>query len=153
VNRLEQFKIIKQKYESLRDQYFMTRKLHHFMQFQQAFKEYCSFIDRHNIAPSEIERFVLTDVEECKKIVKKVKEDAIPLKPSVRQIQSLSSQQKILDCLGTREGFFTLAEIHSLSLVNISQARRYLYQLHGRGLVDLSYDGCRQLWKKKESDV
>ena len=152
MSRLEQFKIIKQKYESLRDQYFMTRTSHHFVKFQEAFKEYRSFIDRHNIAPSEIEKFVLTDVEECKKIVKKVKEDAILLKPSVRQIQSLASQQKILDCLGTRVGFFTLAEISSHSLVNISQARRYLYQLHGRGLVDLSYDGSRQLWKKKNAD-
>ena len=95
---------------------------------------------------------MLTDVEECKKIVKKVKEDAILLKPSVRQIQSLASQQKILDCLGTRTGFFTLAEISSQSLSNISQVRRYLYRLHGRGLVDLSYDGCRQLWKKKDAD-
>lgn len=152
MSRLEQFKVIKQQYESLRDQYFMTRNSHHFVKFQEAFRAYCSFIDQNNIAPSEIELFVLTDVEECKKIVKKVKEDAVLLKPSVRQMQSLASQQKILDCLGTRTGFFTLAEISSHSLVNISQARRYLYQLHGRGLVDLSYDGCRQLWKKKDAD-
>ena len=130
----------------------MTRNSHHFMKFQEAFKTYCSFIDQHNIAPSEIEKFILTEVEECKKIVKKVKEDAILMKPSVRQMQSLASQQKILDCLGTRVGFFTLAEISSLSLVSTSQARRYLYQLHGRGLVDLSYDGSRQLWKKKNAD-
>lgn len=152
MTRLEEFKIIKQKYESLRDQYFRTRNSHHFMKFQEAFKAYCSFIDRHKIAPSEIEKFVLTDVEECKKIVKKVKQDALLVKPSVRQMQSLASQQKILDCLGTRAGFFTLVEISSQSFFNPSQARRYLYQLHDRGLVDLIYDGCRQLWKKKEPD-
>ena len=146
---LEALKKLKLEYERLRDQYFLTRSDLHYMQFQQGFKEYRSFIDRHNIAPSEIESLMLMDLQECIKVVREIKEDTIPPKPSMRRIRAIDSQQKVLDFMSTRESFLPIEEISSHSFLSISQTRRYLYQLHDRGLVERRYEGCRQLWRRK----
>jgi hypothetical protein len=146
---LEALKKLKLEYERLRDQYFLTRSDLHYMQFQQGFKEYRSFIDRHNISPSEIESLMLMDLQECIKVVREIKEDTVPPKPSMRRIRAIGSEQKVLDFMSTRESFLPIEEISSHALLIISQTRRYLYQLHDRGHVERRYEGCRQLWRRK----
>ena len=146
---LEALKKLKLEYERLRDQYFLTRSDLHYMQFQQGFKEYRSFIDSHKIAPSEIESLMLMDLQECIKVVREIKEDPVPPKPSMQRIRAIGSQQKVLDCMSKRESFLPIEEISSHALLSISQTRRYLYQLHDRGLVERRYEGCRQLWRRK----
>jgi IclR helix-turn-helix domain len=92
---------------------------------------------------------MLMDLQECIKVVREIKEDPVPPKLSMRRIRAIGSQQKVLDFMSTRESFLPIEEISSHALLSISQTRRYLYQLHDRGLVERRYEGCRQLWRKK----
>lgn len=136
---LEALKKLKLEYERLRDQYFLTRSDLHYMQFQQGFKEYRSFIDRHNIAPSEIEKVIAVDFKESP-----VSKASPPPPP-----RALESERKVLEFMGMQEDFIAVDDMTSFVPLSISEIRRYLYRLHGQGLVEYHYERGCHLWRKK----
>ena len=51
---IDDLKELKLEYERLRDQYLQTRNPQHYILYQKAFRDYRSYVDRHNISSRRI---------------------------------------------------------------------------------------------------
>jgi Bacterial regulatory protein, arsR family len=144
---LEQLKKLREEYERLRDQSFLTGKPEHFMRLQQVFRDYRSFIDQHNIPPGEIESIISVDLRENQQ-GRVAREDHFSQKPPLQRAQAVESGQKILDFVRKRDGFMTIRDIASHIPLSVCQIRRHLWRLHEKGLIE---QHGRYLWSKKRN--
>ena len=142
-----ELKQLKEEYERLRDQYLLTNNIHHFILFQQAFRAYMTFVDRHNISLPVIEALdpFMGEMDD-----QDVPEDGVFSKRQTRRTVPQRKKQ-ILAFFDHHEGFFSTPDLTSVLSMEETRVRSLMNFLVEDGLLERAVIKQKYYWRKKPS--
>ena len=140
---IEKLKRLKMDYERLRDQYFLTKSLPHYLLFQKGFKAYRDFVDRHHISSQQIEALF-----HCAEGRRDSWEDAFSDRPQTQKKET-ERKKELLDFFSHHDGLVSVADISSSCILEETRIRVLLRLLVQDGLIERVTLNRKSYWRKR----